>query len=213
MIYLGDSVYSHAPRGNVDMEFDPTLADEPAEYPVVTLTDEEGRRLACYVEKTIDVDGVEFLLLLPVDLPIELFVWQSAEEGEEGDEDEEVLVDVEDDEIDALFPSARAVLAELNLLLERSAHTLTAVGDLPEADEEDCFALEVNEEGTESITEDFQMLATFFHNDFQYTVCTPLEPLLFFASRQPDGSVELVDPDDFQKMRSQLEDKLFDVLD
>jgi hypothetical protein len=197
------------------MEFDSNLVDDPAEYPVVTLTDEEGRKLACYVEKTIDVDGVDFLLLLPVDLPIEVFVWQSANEEGSADEDdsEEVLVDVEDEDIDALFPSARAVLAELNLMLERSAHTLTAAGDLPEADEEDCFSLEVDEEDSEPITEDFQMLATFFHDGSQYTLCTPLEPLLFFATRDDDGTVELVDPEDFQKMRSQLEDKLFDVLD
>lgn len=197
------------------MEFDSNLVDDPAEYPVVTLTDEEGRKLACYVEKTIDVDGVDFLLLLPVDLPIEVFVWQSANEEGSADEDdsEEVLVDVEDEDIDALFPSARAVLAELNLMLERSAHTLTAAGDLPEADEEDCFSLEVDEEDSEPITEDFQMLATFFHDGSQYTLCTPLEPLLFFATRNDDGTVELVDPEDFQKMRSQLEDKLFDVLD
>ncbi len=195
------------------MEFDSNLVDESAEYPVVTLTDEEGRKLPCYVEKTLDVDGTDFLLLLPVDLPIEVFVWQAADEDESANGDEEVLVDVEDEDIDALFPSARAVLAELDLILERSAHTLTAVGDLPEADDEDCFSLEISEEDSEPMTEDFQMLANFFHNDAQYTLCTPLEPLLFFATRQDDGSVELVDPDDFQKMRSQLEDKLFEVLD
>ena len=195
------------------MTFDSSLVDESAEYPVVTLTDEDGRKLPCYVEKTLDVDGTDFLLLLPVDLPIEVFVWQAADEDESADGDEEVLVDVEDEEIDALFPSARAVLAELDLILERSAHTLTAVGDLPEADEEDCFSLEISEEDSEPMTEDFQMLANFFHNESQYTLCTPLEPLLFFATRAGDGSVELVDPDDFQKMRSQLEDKLFEVLD
>lgn len=190
------------------MEFDPNLLDEPAEYPVVTLTDEDGRLLPCYVEKSMDVDGEEYLLLLPVNLPIEIFVWQTDEE----DSEEEVLVDVEEEEIGALFPSARAVLAELDLLLERSAHTLTAAGDLPEAEEEDCFSLEINDEDSPSVTEEFQMLATFFHNESQYTLCTPLDPLLFFARRH-EGEVELVDPEEFQKMRSQLEDKLFDVLD
>lgn len=189
------------------METDPALMGDPAGDPIVTLTDEAGRKLPCYVEKSLEIDGVEFLLLLTVNLPIEIFVWQS------DDDDEEVLVDVEDEDIDAIFPSARAVLAELDLILERSAHTLTAEGDLPEADEEDCFSLEISEGEEQTITEDFQMLANFFHEDTQYTACTPLEPLLFFASRQADGSTELVDPDDFQKMRSQLEDKLFDVLD
>ncbi len=193
------------------MEFDSTFIDEPAEYPIVTLTDDEDRLLPCYVEKSLDVEGVEYLLLLPVNLPIEVFVWQQVDD--DGEEDgEEILADVEDEEIDALFPSARAVLAELDLLLERSAHTLTAAGDLPEADEEDCFSLEIDEEDAQA-TEEFQMLATFFHEGSQYTLCTPLDPLMFFASRQADGTVELVEPEEFQKMRSQLEDKLFDVLE
>jgi len=197
------------------VEIDPSLIDEPAEYPIITLKDEDGRQLACYVEKSIDVDGAEFLLLLPVNLPIEIFVWEADEEADsDDDEAAEVLVDVEEEEIDQLFPTARAVLAELDLLLERSAHTLTAVGDLPEGDEEDCFSLDISEEGDEHpVTEDFQMLATFFHEDAQYTLCTPLDPLLFFAMRSADGSVELVEPEAFQQMRSQLEDKLFDVLD
>ncbi len=193
------------------MEFDSTFIDEPAEYPVVTLTDDEDRTLPCYIEKSMEVEGTEYLLLLPVNLPIEVFVWQSIDE--DGEEDgEEILADVEDEELDDLFPSARAVLAELDLLLERSAHTLTAAGDLPEAEEEDCFSLEIDEEDTHG-TEEFQMLATFFHEGSQYTLCTPLDPLMFFASRQADGTVELVEPEEFQKMRSQLEDKLFDVLE
>lgn len=194
------------------MAIDSNMLDEPAEYPVVNLSDEEGRQLACYVEKSIDVDGTEFLLLLPVNLPIEIFVWEPDDEAE-GDEAAEILVDVEDEAVEDLFPSARAVLAELDLILERSAHTLTAAGDLPEADEDDCFSLDISEEGTQPVTEEFQMLATFFHEDAQYTLCTPLDPLLFFAQRNSDGSIELVEPEDFQKMRSQLEDKLFDVLD
>ena len=190
------------------MAFDPSMIDEPAEYPVVSLRDEEGRSLPCYVEKSIDVEGEEFLLLLPVNLPIEIFVWQP----DEDDPEEEILVDIEDDEIDALLPSARAVLAELNLMLERSAHTLTAKGDLPEADEEDCFSLQVNDDDEEPVTEEFQMLADFYHNDAQYTLCTPLEPLMFFARRKGKETT-LVDPEEFQAMRPQLEDKLFDALD
>ncbi len=195
------------------MAIDSNMLDEPTEYPVISLKDEDGRQLACYVEKSIEVEGTEFLLLLPVNLPIEIFVWEPDDEAD-GEDAAEILVDVEDEAIDSLFPSARAVLAELDLILERSAHTLTAAGDLPEADEDDCFSLDISEEGDPNpVTEEFQMLATFFHEDAQYTLCTPLDPLLFFAQRDSDGSIELVDPEDFQKMRSQLEDKLFDVLD
>ena len=190
------------------MDIDPNMMGEPAEYPVVMLSDDEGRSLSCYVEKSIDLDGDEFLLLLPVHLPIEVFVWEADDDGDE------MLADIEEDNIDEIFPSARAVLAELDLLLERSAHTLTAVGDLPEADEEDCFSLEIGEsEDGQSATEEFQMLASFYHNDSQYTLCTPLDPLLFFARRDKAGNVALVEPEEFQSMRSQLEDKLFDALD
>ena len=192
------------------MDFDEDMLGQPAEYSVVTLTDEDDRKLDCYVEKSMDVDGAEYLLLLPVNLPIQVFVWEADEE----DEDTDILVDVEEEDIDALFPSARAVLAELDLLLEQSAYTLSAVGDLPEADEEDVFSLAVgDEESDPPLTEEFQMLANFFHDDNQYTLCTPLDPLMFFAKREADGEVNLVEPEDFQTMRSQLEDKLFDVLD
>ncbi|MBE9077117.1 DUF3727 domain-containing protein [Romeria aff. gracilis LEGE 07310] len=178
----------------------------------VVLTDETGRQLPCFVEQTLEVEGQIFLLIMPVDAPIELFVWQS-----EDDEDEdEVLIDVEEEDIDPLFPTARAVLAELDLLLQRSAYTLTAAGEPPEAEEDDCFTLELSDDSDqdgEATTEEFQMLATFFHEDQQYTLCTPLEPLLFFAQQQPDGEVTLVSPEAFQSVRSQLEDQLFDVLE
>ena len=195
------------------MEIDPSLIGEPAEPSIVMLKDEEGRTLDCYVEKTIEVDEAEFLLLLPVNLPIEIFVWEADEVASGDDDAAEVLADIDEDDIDRLFPTARAVLAELDLLLERSAHTLTAAGDLPEGDEEDCFSLDISEEGeAHPATEEFQQLATFFHEDAQYTLCTPLDPLLFFARRTAQGEVELVEPEEFQKM-PQLKEKLFDVFD
>ncbi|PSN14254.1 DUF3727 domain-containing protein, partial [filamentous cyanobacterium CCP5] len=43
--------------------------------------------------------------------------------------------------------------------------------------------------------------------------CTPLNPLLIFARRTPEGNLELVTPEEFQQLRSGLEEKLFDVLE
>ena len=178
--------------------------------PSVVLKDETGRSLPCYIERSLEVNNHEYLLLMPVDAPIEIFAWQS-EEGEE----EELLTDVEDSDIDPLFPTAKAVLAEQNLTLYRTALTLTASGDLPEATDDDCFTLELAdvEAGSDLEAEEFQVLATFFYEDEEYTVCTPLEPLLFFAHKNPQGDPELVSPEEFQQIRAQLEDQLFDVLD
>ena len=171
---------------------------------IVTLADDGGYTLACYVEKAITLSdsGQEYLLLLPVSAPIEIFSWQG---------DDDTLADIEDDEIDVLFPSARAVLAELDLTLQRSAYTLTAVGNIPEADDESCFALEVDDDGA---TDNFQMLAQFYHSDQRYVACTPLEPLLFFAYRTTDtDTVMLLSPEEFQRLQPQIEDQLFEGLE
>ncbi|MGD1908775.1 MAG: DUF3727 domain-containing protein [Leptolyngbyaceae cyanobacterium] len=178
----------------------------------VDLTDETGRSLLCQIEQTFEIEAETFALLLPIDTPIEIFAWSS--EGE--DKDEETLVDVDDNEIEAIFPTAQAVLAEQNLTLRRTAVTLTVAGDIPEADEEDCFTLEINDllhQEEEVSSEDFQILATFFHNEVEFTACTPVDPLLIFAQLRSDGTAQVVPPEDFEKLRPDLETALFDVLD
>ena len=182
-------------------------SNQPSDYQqgqsIVTLADEDGNTLACYVEKAITLSdsGQEYLLLLPVSEPIEIFSWQ---------DDDDTLADIEEEEIDIVLPSARAVLAELDLTLQRSAYTLTAVGTIPEADDDSCFALEVDDDGA---TDNFQMLAQFYHDNQRYVACTPLEPLLFFAYRTDADTVTLLSPEDFQRLQPQIEDQLFEGLE
>ncbi|MEA5463482.1 DUF3727 domain-containing protein [Leptothoe sp. PORK10 BA2] len=177
--------------------------DFQAGQSIVTLTDDLGYSLPCYVEKAITLtdSGLEYLLLLPVSAPIEIFSWQ---------DDDDTLADIEDEEIDPLFPSARAVLAELDLTLHRSAYTLTAVGNIPEAEDDSCFALEVDDEGG---TDNFQMLAQFYYREQRYVACTPLEPLLFFAYRTEADQVALLSPEEFERLQPEIEDQLFEGLD
>jgi hypothetical protein len=187
------------------------MADDTQSFEesAVVLTDETGRFLPCQVEQRFELNNREYLLLLPIDAPIEIFVWQ------QDDSDDDVLMDIEDEEIDQIFLTAKAVLAEQNLVLQRSAITLTAAGELPEVDEENCLTLDLDEvdEAGEPMTEDFQILATCFYEEEEYTLCTPLEPLLIFAYRTADGSLEIVTPEEFQMIRGGLEEKLFDILE
>lgn len=186
--------------------------DIDLDAPTVVLKDETGRSLTCYVERSMDIEGQDFVLLMPVDAPIEIFAWQADDEDDEA----EVLVDVEETEIDQLFDTARAVLAEHDLTLQRTALTLTAAGDLPEAVEDELISLDIEgsiSENGKAEPEQFQILASFFHNDQEYMACTPLDPLLFFARLRATGEPELLSPEEFQELRSQLEDKLFDELD
>ncbi len=179
------------------------------EESAVVLTDEAGRFLPCQVEQRFDLNNQEYLLLLPIDAPIEIFVWH------QDDAEDDVLMDIEDDEIDQIFLTAKAVLAEQNLVLQRSAITLTAAGELPDVEEDHCLTLELDEvdETGAPMTEDFQILATCFYEDEEYTLCTPLEPLLIFAHRTSSGSLEIVTPEEFQEIRGGLEEKLFDLLE
>jgi hypothetical protein len=186
---------------------DETAMDDDAT--TLSLTDEEGRSLLCYVERSLTVKGVKYVLLLPVDSPIEIFAWAADEEDEEA----EMLVDIDEDELEEVFSTARAVLAEQDLLLNHTALTLTASGELPEVAEEDIITLDI-ETDSEANYEQFQQLASFFHEEQEYVVCSPLDPLLFFAQLNDDGQPELVSIEDlqtlleleeFKELRSQLE--------
>lgn len=179
--------------------------------PTLSLVDEEGRSLLCYVERSLSVKGTEYVLLLPVDSPVEIFAWAADEESE--DEDEEMLIDIDEEELEDVFSTARAVLAEHDLILNRTALTLTAAGELPEVAEEDIITLDIETE-SEPNYEQFQQLATFFHEEQEYVICSPLDPLLFFAQLNASGQPELVsleelqmllEMEEFQELRAQLE--------
>lgn len=176
--------------------------------PIVTLTEEDGRSLLCYVEQSVDIDDTEYILLLPVDAPVEIFAWVPSEE----DEDEEVLVDVEESTIDTIFETAKAVLAEQDLTLNRSALTLTVSGELPEPEEDDLITLDLeDDEGDDMSMEQLQFIASFFYEEQEYAIYTPLDPLLFFAQMTSNGTPKLLSPEEFQAVRPQLENVLFDV--
>ena len=173
----------------------------------VTLTDEAGRALACYIERSLFVEEQEYVLLLPVDSAIEIFAWQS-------DGDEEEAIPVEDEAtINQIFATAEAVLAEQNLILKRTAFSLTVEGELPPVEETELFTLEIEEEGTELEPEQLQLLASFYYEDQEYAIYTPLDPLLFFARLSGSGQPELLSPEEFRKVQPLLEEQLFDELE
>ena len=178
---------------------------------MVSLVDENGRSLECYVEHSLDKDGITYLLLMPVDIPVVIISWDS----DDVEAEEVSAVMLEDDlEISEIFANAKAVLAEHNLYLKHSAYTLTATGELPPIEEEQVLTLNLNEddEDDELDTEELQLLASFYHSNQKYSIYTPLTPLLFFARYNTKGKLELVSPEEegFQPI---LEELLFEELD
>ncbi|MGB8690465.1 MAG: DUF3727 domain-containing protein [Microcoleus sp.] len=174
----------------------------------VTLTDEVGRSLTCNIEHSMDVEGQEYALLLPIDSPVEIFTWH-------GDDADEAAIPVEDEtEIDKIFDTARVVLQEQNLTLRRTAVTLTVVGDLPEFPEEDMVPDADSEE--ESDFEELMWLTSFYHEEQEYAIYTPLDPFFILARINDDGQPELLSEEEFQRLEPllpMLEDQFFDELE
>lgn len=176
----------------------------------VTLTDEAGRSLSCSIEHSLNVEGTDYLLLLPVDSPVELVAW---DEDDQADDLADATLVEDETEIDEIFSDAQAVLAEQNLILKRTAFTLTVSGEIPPVDEDEILTIELAEEDVELEPEQLQLLANFYHEEQEYGIYTPLDPLLFFAKRNPTGQLELLSPEEFQKVQPLLEELLFEDLD
>ncbi|MBF2018943.1 MAG: DUF3727 domain-containing protein [Hydrococcus sp. C42_A2020_068] len=169
----------------------------------VTLTDEEGRTLKCYVENSLDREDTTYVLLMPVDTPIVIL----ASDKEKDEEFSDAILIEDSEEIEQVFADAKAVLAELELTLKNTAYTLTASGELPPLEDEEVITLEIEAE-----EEELQFLASFYSQDQRYSIYTPLSPLLFLAKYNEKGELELVSPDD-QQMQPILEELLFEEIE
>jgi hypothetical protein len=180
--------------------------NEPDEADSVTLRDEDGRTLDCYVENAIDLEEISYLLLMPVDVPVVIIAWDEEEEEEEGSE--AILLE-DNEEIELIFADAKAVLAELDLTLKYTAYTLTVSGELPPIEDDDILTLELDEEDENLEPEELQFLASFYHQEQRYSIYTPLAPLLFLAKCGSNGKMELVPPED-EQMQQILEELLFE---
>ena len=174
----------------------------------ITITDELGRQLNCVVQSTLDVDGQEYLLLLPVDAPAVILTWPDA------DDDEEAIPVESEDQLNLLFPIARAVLAEQNLTLQQTAVTLTIAGELPDPDEDDDLDSRVDLDDDEDY-EELMWLTSFYHQEQEYGIYVCLDPFLILARLNDEGEPQLLTPAELEKLKPLLpmiEDQLFDDL-
>jgi hypothetical protein len=180
----------------------------------VILHDEFGRSLSCYVEHSFELNGQDYVLLMPVESPVEIFTWQAEDEDEEP-------IPVDDDRVDRIFETAKAVLAEQNLTLKRTAIVLTVAGELPDFSEEDW-----NDEEAEPPAdaredyEELQWLASFYDEEEEYAIYTPLDPVFILARVNDAGEPELLSQEELDELEpllpsleGMLEDRLFDESD
>lgn len=185
------------------MSSSPFSQDQPASSPEIkVLVDEKARSLYCYVEQSFQSKGVQYYLLLPIDSPVSIILWE-----DDQDEEQAILIEEEAD-IEKLLPAAEASLAEENLTLKQTSFTLTVAGDLPEPEDDDILTLEIETEGGLE-TEEFQLLATFSDHNCEYGIYTPLVPLLFFAKVNSKGDLELLSLEELKTIQPILEEWMF----
>ncbi|NES80184.1 MAG: DUF3727 domain-containing protein [Moorea sp. SIO2B7] len=174
---------------------------------IVTLIDEAGRSLDCYIENSLESEDSSYLLLLPISSPVVIIAC------DEEDEDEEAVIVEDSSDLEQVFDDAKAVLAELDLILENTAFTLTVRGELPPIDYEEVLTLELEQEdGQIEEEEELQFLASFYHLEQKYSIYTPIAPLLFVAQNKGKGQLELLSPEDPQ-LEPILEDLLLNELE
>jgi hypothetical protein len=181
----------------------------PEEEETIVLTDEAGRTITCSVERYLEVENQEYVLLLPIDSPVEIFVW----EGEDEDDEEAIPVE-EDADIDRLFSTAKAVLEEQNLTLKRTAVMLTVEGDLPDLEEENELGAVASETEEEAV-EELQYLASFYYEEQEFAIYAPLDPCFILARMDSNNQPHLLSAEELQKLEPMLEmieDQLFDDL-
>lgn len=162
--------------------------DERYDEETLTIVDESGRSLCCYIEQSLEADDLTYILLVPVDIPVVIMSIKNDSESEL----EAAMLD-DDRAIAEIFDNAKAVLAEHDLYLHHTAYTLTATGELPPIEEDQILTLDGDEE--EEAEEELQALCCFYHAGQKYGIYTPLTPLLFFARYDAENRLELVSPE------------------
>lgn len=175
---------------------------------ILTLTDEQGRSLDCLVQSSIQIDDQDYALLVPADIPVEILTWP-----DENAADEAAIFVESESEVDVIFPIAKVVLEEQNLVLKRTAITLTVEGELPETPEEESEDPEAEGESDESETEEMLWLASFYHEEREYGVYVPLDPFFILARIDEAGKPHLLSSEELEKLEpylSKIEDQLFD---
>jgi len=178
----------------------------------LVLRDEQNQPLKCEVLRQVVIEDQVYALATPVDAVIKVLVWEGEEEPGQavnGDAEMEGILDEPDpEELRAAIPTLQAVLGELNLTLQQNGFDiLTVQGELPPVEEEDVFELGESEEDAQ----EFQLLATFFHQDKKYGIFTPLDPPLIYVALPDGGDPYLLNPEDSPALFDQLNAVLLDL--
>ena len=167
------------------------------DVPTVLVHDREGHDLLCFLEQLIPLDGEDYALLTPVDTPVSLFRLK------DGDAPEPITTVASSEPI---LSVADVVLQEHDLVLVRSAITLTVSGELDEPDQDELDELE-EEDDVDEDAETFELLVSFMVESQEYGLYIPLDPFLVLV-RMVDGQAVLLSDDELDRVQPLIEAEL-----
>jgi hypothetical protein len=166
----------------------------------ITVTDNKGRKIECVLEHAIPIDGVDYVLLTPADLPVVLV------RADNGDGHDELIEDFESAE--EILTVADVCLAEHDLTLVRSAVTLTVAGKIPDKNEEIEDDAEEDADLLEEETDLFELLIHFLCNGQKYGLYIPLDPFFIVARMTGDNEGLVLTQEEIEPIRSIIEAEL-----
>jgi len=170
------------------------LTTGSGDVPTVVVRDAQGRQLLCYLEELIPLEGQEYALLTPVDTPVCLFRMHG------DDEEPELIETIHTSE--PILSVADVVLQEHDLLLVRSAVTLTVSGELEEPDPD-----ELEDEEGDDDSETYELLVSFMAGDEEYGLYIPLDPF-FVVARMEGADAVMVEGEEFERVQPRIEAEL-----
>lgn len=139
---------------------------EPLPRRVVNLVDESGEKIPMEVYLEVDVEDRNYALLIPVDLPVE--VYRTIDE-----DGVDALDPVEHEELAGLRKHIADALKQWKIKVDLRSDGLYLVGDPPDDFFEDCETIEVD---TDEGPEDFLVVVQIETGDMTYMVTTPVVP-------------------------------------
>ena len=163
--------------------------------PTLLLKDSSDDELFCYLEQIVKVEGTEYALLTPVDTPVTLFKINEKDEPE-------LIERIEKNE--QILQNADAVLQEHDLILVRSAVTLTVSGELEDPVYDELEEDEVNKDESET----YELLVNFNVLNDEYGLYVPLDPFFIVGKLIKNGGAILIEDEEFDRVQPLIESEL-----
>lgn len=145
------------------------------------LDPKKNRIIDCYADSIAIIDGVEYTIGNPCDTSVALCYF---------DNDSNLIpIDLDSRLMDEIFPLAAEIVEDEfgeDLVLERTPQTLTLVGELEEAEDDQDDYTDDDEDDMEEDEEEVEVLLSFEENGREYVLVRLLDPVLLVGKASLD---------------------------